>query len=151
MPDPDGGIMAAMPPHLTPARLALALLLALPLTACSGEDAVPSGELPITVPADNPDVASAVADPTAPRLVSVVVTDGRLTGDTGVVEIRRNTRVRLVVISDRTDTAVVEGYDLTALATAEVPVQLDFIADEPGTFRVVLRRSGTQLTTLEVS
>lgn len=143
--------MSRMPPPRTPARLALALLLALPLTACGSEDAVPLGDLPVTVPADNPDVASAVADPAAPRLVSIVVTDGRLTGDTGVVEIRRNTRVRLVVISDRTDTAVVEGYDLTALATAEVPVQLDFIADEPGTFRVVLRRSGTQLTTLEVS
>ena len=139
-------------PHLPPSsRLVLALLVALPLAACSGEDPVPSGDRPVTVPADNPDVASAVADPSTPRIVSIVMSDGMLTGDTGVVEIRRNAPVRLVVISDETDTAVVEGYDLTALVTAEVPVQLEFIADEPGTFRVVLRESGVQLTTLKVA
>jgi hypothetical protein len=137
--------------HLPPSRLVLALLLAVPLAGCGGEDPVPSGERPITVPADNPDVASAVADPSTPRIVSIVMTDGRLTGDTGVVEVRRNAPVRLVVISDETDTAVVEGYDLTALVTAEVPMQLDFLADEAGTFRVVLRESGVELTTLKVA
>lgn len=147
--------MTRMPlPRLDPLplpRLGLALLLAAGLTACGGADPVPSGDLPITVPADNPDVASAVADPAAPRIVSIVVGDGVLTGDTGVVEVRRNAPVRLVVISDESDTVVVEGYDLTALATAEVPVQLDFLADRSGTFRVVLRGSGRQLTTLKVS
>jgi hypothetical protein len=143
--------MTLMPLSLPLPRLVLALLLAVPLTACGGEDPVPSGERPITVPADNPDVASAVADPSTPRIVSIVVTDDRLTGDTGIVEIRRNAPVRLVVISDEADTVVVEGYDLTALATAEAPLQLDFIADQPGTFRVVLRQSGTQLTTLKIS
>ena len=140
-----------MPHRLPLPRLALALLLAVPLAGCGGEDPVPAGDRPITVPANNPDVASAVADPTAPRLVSVVQSGDVLTGDTGVVEIRRNAPVRLVVISDETDTAVVEGYDLSALVTAEAPMQLDFIADMPGTFRVVLRESGTQLTTLKVA
>lgn len=143
--------MTGMPHHSLLPRLILAALLAVPLAACAGEDPVPEGELPITVPADNPDVAAAVEDPTAPRIVSVVVSDDVLTGDTGVVEVRRNAPVRLVVISDETDTVVVEGYDLTALATAEVPVQLDFIADRPGTFRVVLRESGRELTTLKVA
>ena len=139
-------------PHLPPSsRLALAVLLAVPLAACGGEDPVPSGDLPITVPADNPDVASAVADPSTPRIVSVVMNDDVLTGDTGVVEIRRNAPVRLVVISDETDTAVIEGYELSALVTAEVPTQLEFIADEAGTFRVVLRESGVELTTLKVA
>lgn len=139
-------------PHLPPpTRLALGLLLAVPLAACAGEDPVPSGDRPLTVPADNPDVASAVADPSTPRIVSIVMTDGRLTGDTGVVEIRRNAPVRLVVISDQTDTAVVEGYDLTALVTAEAPMQLDFLADASGTFRVVLRESGVALTTLKIA
>ena len=139
-------------PHLLPLpRLALALLLAVPLAGCSGEDPVPSGDLPVTVPANNPDVASAVADPSTPRIVSIVMSGGVLTGDTGVVEIRRNAPVRLVVISDDTDTVVVEGYDLTALVVAEVPTQVEFIADKPGTYRVVLRESGTQLTTLKVA
>lgn len=139
-----------MPPLRTVVRPVLALLLVVPLSACGGGDVVPSGERPLLVEADNPDVADAVEDPTAPRLVSIVVNDGRLTGDTGVVDLRRNAPVRLVVISDRTDTVVVEGYDLEALATAEVPVQLDFIADEAGEFAVVLRDSGVELTRLRV-
>ena len=139
-----------MPPLRTLVRPVLALLLTVPLSACGGGDAVPSGERPLLVEADNPDVADAVDDPTAPRLVSIVVSDSKLTGDTGVVELRRNAPVRLVVISDRTDTVVVEGYDLTALATAEVPVQLDFIADQAGEFSVVLRDSGVELTRLRV-
>lgn len=142
--------MTPMPSPAAPARLLLALLVGLPLAACGGSDPVPSGDRPIIARADNPDVAASVEDPAAPRIISIVVTDGRLTGDTGVVEVKRNVLVRLVVISDDADTVVVEGYDLTALATAEVPVQLDFIADEPGEFRVVLRDSGLELTRLRV-
>ena len=132
-------------------RPALALLLALPLTACSDEQPAPSGDRPVLAVPDNPSVASSVADPTSPRIINVVVTDGELTGDTGVVELERNVPVRLVVISDRSDTLLVKGYTLRALATAEVPVQLDFIVDDPGEFAVVLESSGIELTRLRVS
>jgi hypothetical protein len=142
--------MRCMPSLLAVPRPFLALLLALPLAACGGADPVPSGDWPVVAPADNPDVASAVADPHAPRIVNVVVTDGRLTGDTGVVEVGRNVLVRLVVISDEAGTVLVQGYDLRALATAEVPVQLDFLADRPGDFPVVLEESGLELTRLRV-
>lgn len=128
----------------------LALALALPLTACGGEDPVPAGDRPVLARPNNPSVASGVADPTAPRIVSIVVTDGQRTGDTGVVELKRNVPVRIVVISDKTDTVVVQGYELRALATAEVPVQLDFIADRPGDFPVVLDGSDLELTRLRV-
>lgn len=140
-----------MPSLAVCARCLLALLLALPLTSC-GEDVgpVPSGARPILAEPDNPSVASGVADPTAPRIVSIVVTGTDLTGDTGVVELERNVPVRLVVISDRTDTVVVQGLNLTALATAEVPVQLDFLASRAGEFPVVLEGSGLELTRLRV-
>jgi len=49
---------------------------------------------------DGPSVADSVDDPTAPRIVSVVVTGGELTGDTGTVPLDRNVPVRLTVISD---------------------------------------------------
>ena len=143
--------MTAMPSLRPSARALLALLLLLPLAACGGEEPVPSGERPLLAEADNPDIADGVDDSDTPRIVSIVVTDGELTGDTGVVQIRRNAPVRLVVISDETDTLHVQGYELQALATAEVPVQLDFIADEAGDFRVVLRDSDRTLTTLRVA
>ena len=143
--------MPRMPPLVAPSRVLLTLLLALPLSACGGgEDLRPSGERPVLAEPDNPSVASGVADPTAPRIVSIVVTGDALTGDTGVVQIRQNAPVRLVVISDRSDTVVVQGLDLTALATAEVPVQLDFIASRAGEFPVVLDDSGLELTRLRV-
>ena len=142
--------MRRMPSPRTAARLTLALLVTLPIAACGGEDAQPSGERPVVAEADNPDVADAVDDPSAPRVVSIVVSGKTLTGDTGVVEIKRNAPVRLVVISDETGTVLVQGYELEALATAEVPVQLDFIAAEAGEFPVVLRESGLELTRLRV-
>lgn len=144
--------MGRMPSLAAASRPVLALLLALPLAGCGGGEAPqPSGERPILVEPDNPSVASGVADPTAPRIVSIVVSGDDLTGDTGVVEIRQNAPVRLVVISDRTDTVVVQGLDISALATAEVPVQLDFIAARDGEFPVVLQDAGTQLTRLRVA
>ena len=132
-----------------PVLLAVALGAAA-LTGCGSDPVTPSGPRPVVVEPENPSVASSVADPTTPRIVSVVVTDGSTTGDTGTVDVRQNAPVRLVVISDTADTVVVEGYDLTALATAEVPVQLEFLAARQGTFRVVLRDSGLELTTLRV-
>lgn len=145
------GIMAAMPSPALSLALSLAVSAALTLAACSGEEPVPSGERPVVAQPENPSVASGIADPTAPRIVSVVVTKGRLTGDTGVVQLQRNVPVRLVVISDRSDTVVVQGLDLTALATAESPVQLDFLASRAGEFPVVLDDAGIELTRLRVS
>lgn len=143
--------MLAMSSLVACTRPLVALLLALPLTACGGDaDPLPSGPRPLVAEPDNPSVASGVADPTAPRIISIVVSGSELTGDTGVVELERNVPVRLVVISDRTQTVVVQGLDLTALATAEVPVQLDFLASRAGEFPVVLDGSGLELTRLRV-
>ena len=143
--------MSPMPSLCATARPLLALLLLLPLAACGGEEPTPSGERPVLADAENPDIADGVDDSETPRIVSIVITEGEATGDTGVVTIPRNAPVRLVVISDETDTVLVQGYELQALATAEVPVQLDFIADEAGDFPVVLRESDRTLTTLRIA
>ena len=143
--------MRDMPSLALSSRPLLALLLVLSLGACGGgEDPRPSGDRPVLAEAENPSVADGVADPAAPRIINVVVTDGRRTGDTGVVEVDRNVPVRVVVISDRSDTLLVQGLDLRALATAEVPVQLDFVAERTGEFPIVLQDSGLELTRLRV-
>jgi hypothetical protein len=145
------GRMSSLSTCARPAlALVLALVLPLALSGCSSEEAVPAGERPVLAQPDNPSVASSVADPFAPRIISVVVTRGTTTGDTGVVEVRRNAPVRLVVITDTQDTVVVQGLDRSALATAEVPLQLDFIAAKAGEFRVVMKDSGLVLTRLRV-
>lgn len=134
------------------ARLLLTLLLsALPQVGCGGEEPTAAGERPVVVEPENPSVASSVADPSAPRIISVVATGDTLTGDTGTVELRRNVPVRLTVITDDADTVLVRGYDLRAVAVADVPVQLDFLADRAGEFEVVLEESGQVLTRLRVA
>lgn len=143
--------MTSMRPPSMLLRPVLATLLVLPLAACGSGEVRPAGERPLVVEPDNLAVASGVADPTTPRILSVVVEDGLTTGDTGVVEVKRNAPVRLVVISDQTDTLLVSGYDLRALATAEVPVQLEFIASRAGQFPVVLEKSGQELLRLRVA
>ena len=145
-------IMRRMPSPRARVRLLLTVLLtALPQLGCGGEEPVPSGDRPVVVAPDNPSVAGSVQDPTAPRIVSIVITAGTTTGDTGVVSLQRNVPVRLTVISDVADTVFVEGYDLRVLATAGVPVQLDFLAATAGEFQVRLEDSGLALTTLQVS
>lgn len=141
-----------MPSPTALARLLLTVLLtALPQVGCGDEEPTASGDRPVVATPDNPSVADSVDDPTAPRIVSVVATGDELTGDTGTVVLQRDVPVRVTVISDRTQTVLVEGYDLRALATAGVPVQLDFLVDRAGEFRVVLEESGRVLTTLSVS
>lgn len=141
-----------MPSSRALARLLIPVLLtALPQVGCGGEEPVASGDRPVVVAPDNPSVAGSVEEPLAPRIVSVVITEGATTGDTGVVSLQRNVPVRLTVISDVADTVLVEGYDLRAVATAGVPVQLDFLAATAGEFRVRLTDSGLTLTTLQVS
>lgn len=140
--------MRSLPRSLRPA---LAVLLLVGGTGCGSEEPVPSGERPLVAEADNPSVASAIADPTAPRIISVVVDGGRISGDIGTVALKRNVPVQLVVISDSTDTLLVQGYDLRALASAEVPVQLEFRASRAGEFPVVLEKAGKELTRLRVS
>lgn len=139
-----------MPLPSPASRLALSLLAAASLVACGGEDPVPAGDRPVLAEPNNPAVASAVDDEGVPRIISVVATDGRLTGDTGVVQVKLNAPVRLTVITDQTDTVLVKGYDLRSIATAEVPTQLDFIASQAGDFAVVLEESGRELTRLRV-
>lgn len=142
-----------MPSPRAAARpLLAALLLAVPLAACGGgPEPVASGDAPVRAEPDGPAVASSVDDDTIPQIISIVVTEGGLTGDTGVVEVKRNAPVRLSVISDDADTLLVGGYDLRATATADVPVQLEFLAAQPGEFPVVLEESGLELATLRVS
>lgn len=128
----------------------LALLLVLPVTACgSSEDPKPSGPRPVLVQPSQPNVASGVGR-TEDRRISLIVTDGKVSGVTGTVEVPLNTSVRLTVTSDVPDVLVVEGYDARAQLTVNDPVQLTFIADEAGDFAVSLDRSKQVLTRLRV-
>ncbi len=142
-----------MSPHRSTARSSrgalLALLLVLPTTACSSEDPEPAGPRPVLVQPSQPGVASDVGQSTQ-RRISLIVTKGRTSGVSEVVEVRLNTRIRLTVTADVADVLVVEGYGARAQLTVDEPASLTFIADRAGDFAVSLERSGQVLTRLRV-
>ena len=89
-------------------------------------------------------------DRSIPQIVNVNLLDGGVTGDVGEVPVRLGSLVRLTVLSDVADVVVVEGYGQTIQAAVDQPVQLELLADMPGSFDVTLRDDGTLLTTLVV-
>lgn len=129
------------------------LLLALPLLlAGCGEDEplVPTDRGAAASPLQ-PAVGTAVPGDAQPaQIVSVVVTGGEVSGDTGPVPVRLGSRVRLSVVSDVADTLLVEGYGLREVVAAERATQLELVADRAGTFAVLLADARTPLTTLDV-
>jgi hypothetical protein len=143
-----------MSPQRTPSRpfrgAALALLLALPLTACgSSEDPEPAGPRPVLAQPSQPGVASGVGQ-SGERRISLIVTKGRVSGVSETVELPLNTPVRLTVTADVADVLVVEGYDARAQLTVNEPVQLSFITSRAGEFTVSLAGSDRVLTRLRV-
>ena len=134
----------------TPPRTAAALLLLLPLVACSSEDPEPAGPRPVVAQPSLPSVAEGVGQQGQPRLVNLIVTDGQVSGVGDVVEVMQNVPVRFTVTADVADVLVVQGYDARAQLTVLEPVQLSLLADRIGDFPVVLEDSGQVLTTLRV-
>ena len=142
---------------------AAGLLLPLLLAACAGESRQPEARTapPSAAVAQAPAVAAGSATPTPlvtgqareeepARVVSLTVSGGTVTGDTGRVRVPLGERVRLTVLADATDEVHVHGYDLHEETAAGTPATLEFVADQPGVFEVELEESRLLLTRLQV-
>jgi hypothetical protein len=135
--------------------LPAALLLPL-VAACGGSDpstvaAPPSPSASVAAPSDQPtSVASGVASDTAQQIVSLTVSHGKVTGDTGRVHVKLGTRIRITVLSDVADEIHVHLYDLTQEMSAGTPASIEFVADRAGVITVELEHSKLPLTHLQV-
>lgn len=143
------------PTSITPRRTSGVLgvaMIAMSLVACSDESAPPTaGPTPRqTVTPTRLEVADAIPQQGVPQIVGVTVADGEASGDTGIVEVRADSLVRLVVLVDALDVVEVEGYGLDIRTEVNRPVQEEFLATERGDFDVRLRESGLLLTRLRV-
>ena len=76
---------------------------------------------------------------------------GKVSGDTGRVQVRSGEQVRLTVDSDVADEVHVHGYDLMSDVAPGKPATVTFRADTPGVFEVELEHLGKQLFTFQVS
>ncbi len=147
--------MNARPARLPRALAVPALALLLPLTACAGTDADPAPDAaPSTSTSPTPPVETdtTVEGPAEPAgvVLTVQVSGGQVTGDTGRVPVALGEQVTLDITSDRTDEAHLHGYDQTVELGAGTPSRLTFVADVPGIFEVELHEAGTVLLSLQV-
>ena len=144
-------------------RLSAGLLLPLLLTACAGESAEPEAQAapsaaatsaapaePASPAAPSPLVTGQARDEEPAEVLSLTVSRGEVTGDTGRVRVALGERVRLTVTADTTDEIHVHGYDLHQDTSTGTPVNLEFVADRPGVFEVELEESRLLLTRLQV-
>ena len=107
-----------MPAPSARAALVLTLLTAVPsLAGCAEEEApVITSPRPDIASPNAPSVSTALPerpDRGVPQLVNLSLRAGVLTGDTGEVPVKLNSLVRLSLIADVTDVAVVEGFGQT--------------------------------------
>ena len=131
-------------------RLGLAaVLLALPLSACSTSD--PSTiEGPIPTGSTAP---SSSATPTAPasdvQTIEVTYANGAVSPRGYTAKVKLGAKIHLVVHADVSDEVHVHGYDKHADVTNGVAT-VDFTADVPGLFEVELESKGYTLLHLQV-
>lgn len=119
-----------------------AVALALTITACAGT-------APGSAGAGSSGSSSASAG--AVHEIRIHYAGGKITGDTGRIEVRTGEQVRLTVDSDVADEVHVHGYNLMGDVAPGKPATVTFRADTPGVFEVELEHLGKQLFTFQVS
>jgi hypothetical protein len=140
-------------------RLLLALTLAgvAALSACGKDPSSPADGATSTPPAGTG--SSPASSPTAPKstlppgvdqLVAVTVKDGKVTGDTGRVDVEQGSKVQIRVTSDVSDEVHLHGYDKSVDVKAGHTARLTFTANIPGVFEVELESRAKRLTQLQV-
>ena len=145
------------PTTRTARAVAACALAVLAVTACGSEDDTPdaAGAPTVTVtPTSDAGASSqtpsASTTPDDAQAVSLTVSGGEVSGDTGRVEVSRGTRVRLSITSDAADEVHVHGFELTRPVSPGQSTQIEFVADRTGVFEVELHDAGLVLTRLQV-
>jgi hypothetical protein len=135
-------------------RLVPVLLVLVPLAAACGGSSAPAASSPLPSPSlasSAAPVASSVPSDNAQQTISLTVSGGKVTGQTGRVKVALGTRVRLTVTSDVADEIHVHVYDLKQEVSASASASIEFVADKPGVIEVELERAKLSLTRLEIS
>jgi hypothetical protein len=135
-------------------RRAPVLLLLLTLSAACGGSSEPAASSPLPSPSlasSAAPVASSVPSDNAQQTVTLTVSGGKVTGQTGRVKVALGTRLRITVTSDAADEIHVHVYDLKQEVSANASASIEFVADKPGVIEVELERAGLSLTRLEIS
>jgi hypothetical protein len=140
-------------------RLLLALTLAgvAALSACGKDPSSPAdgatNPLPSgtgSSPASSPTAPKSTLPPGVDQLVAVTVKDGKVTGDTGRVDVEQGSKVQIRVTSDVSDEVHLHGYDLHADVAPGMPARIAFKATIEGRFEAEFESRSFPILRLEV-
>ena len=124
---------------------AVAIVLAVVRLATLGD----AGSTTQTAAPSDDAAATAPAQPV--RAVKIALVQGLPKGGPANIRIRAGDELRLTVTSTGAeDTVVIDGYAKSANVSPASPARLNFVADQPGVFDILLDMSGTKLADLEV-
>ncbi|MBK5305609.1 MAG: hypothetical protein JJD92_02865 [Frankiaceae bacterium] len=136
------------------------VVLALALAGCAGESATDTtaSPSPAASPSSSPPPSAvpSVVPPSSPAAVAadqtlrVTYAAGKVSGDIGLVNVKQNSTVALVVTSDVADEVHVHGYDKKATVARGGTVTILFRATLQGRWEVELEDLGRRLVQLQV-
>lgn len=113
-----------------------------------------SGGKPIagTTRVEIPQPEAMVVEVLAPEVVEITLTivEGHLQEHLHLVAVPVGATVRLAITSDVDDEIHIRGYGIAHPVTADVPTEVEFVADIPGLFDVEFEHSGGHLIQFEV-
>ncbi|HXG75653.1 MAG TPA: hypothetical protein VNJ53_03695 [Gaiellaceae bacterium] len=123
------------------ATVPAALLAALALAGCGGEDEASPPETTSTQ--HTTETATQTTETTTepagvPATIRIEVRDGRTVGGLARPEVEEGARVQLVLAADVSGDVHLHGYDLEARVTPSRPARLRFTATIPGRFEIEL-------------
>lgn len=130
-----------------------ALVLPLLLVGCGTDEGTGTAapEVSATTQAAAPSpTASATPTPDDAQAITITVAGGEVTGAEARTSVAVGERVRMTITSDTPDEVHVHGYDITTALPAGQPVNVEFVADQPGIFAIELHDSRLVLTRLQV-
>lgn len=136
--------------------IALAVLVAVGLSACGGDEdeGQPAAEATTkTTEAATTTVEETTteAEPEGPRQIRISYRGGKLGGDSGTVRVRRGEEIELIVRADVEEEVHVHGYDLSAAVAPGHPAKISFVADQRGKFVIELEHLHLHIAELRVA
>lgn len=124
------------------------------LTGCSAGNEPSAGSAASPAPPTSPSSAPAAPSPASTpegTVIDVTYAGGQVTGVASRVPVGVGERVLLRVTSDVAEQIHVHGYDLDLDIPAGGTGEVEFVADQPGSWEVELHDAGRPLFQLRVS
>jgi FtsP/CotA-like multicopper oxidase with cupredoxin domain len=131
---------------------AAALMAVTALAACGSDDDSGDAAAPTTSTSVAPEAGETAATDSDRTVIEVSMVGGKVTPAPDTVDVREGDKVRIIVTRDTDGTVHVHGLEdeLDVDVKAGVPTNLDFVADQQGSYEVEAHDPDRALLTVQV-